>query len=58
MRKVFITPSKVIDKFMENLDTAFKRNYVRKPHAWALYETWKWVDENEKERQTDVRESN
>ena len=28
--KVFITPGKVIDKFMENLDIAFKRNYVRK----------------------------
>ena len=32
-RKVFITPGKVLDKFMENLDIAFKRDFVRKPHA-------------------------
>lgn len=58
MRKVVITLGKVLDKFMEKYAYALKWGYVRKPISWALYQTWKWVDENEKERQTDVQESN
>lgn len=45
-----ITPSKAIDKLMENYAYALKWDYVRKPMSWALYQTWKWADENERER--------
>lgn len=33
------------------LDQANKLKFVRKPYAWALFQTWRVVDEIEKERQ-------
>lgn len=39
----------VINLFMINLETARKLKYVKKPYSWALYKTWKQIDEREKE---------
>lgn len=36
---------------MQNLLIAQKYKYIRKPFAWALYETWKEVDRIEKVRE-------
>lgn len=36
------------------LDQANKLKFVRKPYAWALFQTWRVVDEIEKERKEHV----
>lgn len=41
----------VIEHFLKNWEYAEKTDYIRKPFAWALLETWKWVDEREKPRE-------
>ena len=48
-----VTPGKAIDYFMEKLKYAYDHDYIYKPTAWALYETWKWADKNEKSRKGD-----
>ena len=48
-----MTLGQVLDKFISNRDKALKRNYIDKPIAWALYETWKWADAYEKNRNED-----
>lgn len=53
--KMLITPSKAIDKLMENYNTALSNRFIRKPMAWAIFQTWKWADENEREREVDYR---
>ena len=40
----------VIEHFLKNWEYAEKTDYIRKPFAWAVYQTWKWVDEREKPR--------
>ena len=50
-----ITPSKAIDKLMENYNIALANRFIRKPMAWAIFQTWKWADENEREREVDYR---
>ena len=39
-------------KFEKLLEQAIEDKYIKKPIAWALYQTWKWADFNEKERDT------
>lgn len=40
----------VVKKFEEYYKKAMKYpRSIRKPIAWSLYQTWKWVDANEKE---------
>lgn len=36
-------------KFEKYVEQAKEDNYIKKPIAWALYQTWKWADFNEKE---------
>ena len=33
------------------IEQAMKSDYIRKPISWALYQTWKWADANEEERE-------
>lgn len=35
-----------LEKFVEQ---AMKDKSIRKPISWALYQTWKWADQNEEE---------
>ena len=39
----------VLKKFEEYYKKAMKNPFIRKPIAWSLYQTWKWVDANEGE---------
>lgn len=41
---------KAIKILIAKLGEARRNASIRKPLAWALYETWKIVDEKEKER--------
>ena len=41
---------KAIKILIAKLGEARRNNTIRKPIAWALYETWKIADEKEKER--------
>ena len=41
---------KVIELLKTNYDRALSLSFVRKPLAWALYTTWKYVDQKEKAR--------
>ena len=34
----------------KKLEEAEKSDYVEKPFSWALYQTWKWVDQKEQPR--------
>jgi hypothetical protein len=36
-------------KFEEYVEQAIEDKNIKKPIAWALYQTWKWADFNEKE---------
>ena len=37
-------------KFEKMIEQAQKNPYIRKPVSWALYQTWKWANQNEEER--------
>ena len=41
--------------FEELVEYAMESDYIRKPVSWALYQTWKWAEANEKERKNDKR---
>lgn len=43
---------KAIFEFEANIKKALDSPYVKKPIAWALYQTWKAFDNDEKERDT------
>jgi hypothetical protein len=43
----------VFKKFEEYYEKAMKNPFIRKPIAWSLYQTWKWVDANEGENADD-----
>ena len=42
---------KIVERLICNHVKALNRPYVQKPWAWALYETWKYVDAHEKPRE-------
>jgi hypothetical protein len=46
-----ITFGKIIDSIIKKYDEAMKRDDIYKPFAWAVYQTWKWVDINETPRE-------
>lgn len=48
-----MTLGKIIDKLLEfyNLANTSYNDHVKKPFSWALYQTWKWCDGREKERE-------
>ena len=37
--------------FERYVEQAMNEKHIKKPIAWALYQTWKWADFNEKERE-------
>lgn len=41
-------------KFEEYVEQAINDEYIKKPIAWALYQTWKWANFNEKEREANA----
>lgn len=46
--------------FEKLVEQAQQDEHIKKPIAWALYQTWKWADFNEKEREVnanDIRRS-
>lgn len=45
-----MTIGKVIDRILKYHAEALIRADIQKPFAWAVYQTWKWVDEHEKSR--------
>lgn len=46
-----MTLERVVKILRGNLLIAQKYKYIKKPFAWALYETWKEVDRIEKARE-------
>lgn len=40
------------------IEQAMESNYIQKPISWALYQTWKWADANEEEREVRADENN
>ena len=40
-------------KLEKLVEQAQKDNHIKKPVAWALYQTWKWADANEEEKRID-----
>lgn len=42
----------IIDRFIKEYNKALFSTEIKKPKAYALYQVWKWVDENEKARTT------
>ena len=47
VKKFHKTTSKLLEKYVEGL----ANQWIHKPMAWALYETWKAIDKTEKERE-------
>lgn len=44
-----LTLGKILDMILKYHRQAISpRLMIRKPWAWAIYQTWKWVDEHEK----------
>ncbi len=42
-----------INELTKNYERAKKAKYVRKPLSWALYQTWRFVNVREEERNAD-----
>lgn len=43
--------------FERYVEQAINDKYIKKPIAWALYQTWKWANFNEKEREVKADEN-
>ena len=43
-------------KFEKFVEQAIDDKTIKKPIAWALYQTWKWADFNEREREVNADE--
>lgn len=41
---------KIVRRIIEKHGEAVRGSFIMKPWAWALYETWKYVDAHEKPR--------
>lgn len=46
-----MTIRRLLDTLLLNLEIAQKDKTIKKPFSWALYKTWKTVDQFEKERE-------
>lgn len=40
--------------FERYVEQAINDKYIKKPILWALYQTWKWADFNEREREVNA----
>lgn len=45
-----VTVGNMVEEFLIHYAEGLKRDYIKKPIAWALYQTWLWADKNEKVR--------
>lgn len=45
-----MTLGKVFSRIQSLYQQALINPTIRKPMAWALYQTWKWVDKQEAEK--------
>ena len=45
-----MTIGNVIDRILKYHAEALLDPVIKKPFAWSLFQTWKWVDEHEKSR--------
>ena len=45
-----MTLGKVVDHFVCEYKAALNNSFVIKPMSYALYQTWKWLDDHEKPR--------
>ena len=43
-----MTITTVIKRLESNYERAKQRKDIKKPIAWALYQTWRWADEYER----------
>ena len=43
-----MTIGQIMNKILEYYGEANKSNHIKKPMAWSVYQTWKWVDEHER----------
>ena len=43
-----MTTDKAFQQFLMYYNRAVDNEVIFKPVAWALYQTWKWADANEK----------
>ncbi|MBQ7222380.1 MAG: hypothetical protein IJS02_02815 [Bacteroidales bacterium] len=44
---------KIVRRIINYHGEAIRGTFIRKPWAWALYQTWKWMDEHEKPREVE-----
>jgi len=47
-------PKIAVSQFYKNMKKASKHKSIKKPVTWALYETWRWVERNEKVEEPEV----
>ena len=45
-----ITMDRIMDMIAKKRTEGMKNPAIYKPTAWAVYQTWKWVNEHEKTR--------
>ena len=45
-----MTIGKVIDHIIQEHNEAINNRWIEKPMAYAIYQTWKWIDAKEKPR--------
>ena len=46
-----------VELYLERtIEQAMQTECIRKPISWALYQTWKWADANEEEREVNAME--
>ena len=43
-----MTIKEMVDYFIREYSFALRTDWVQKPISYALYHTWKWVDEKER----------
>lgn len=46
-----MTIGNVIDRILKYHAEALLNPVIKKPFAWSIFQTWKWVDEHEKPRE-------
>ena len=49
---------KIVRRIINYHGEAIRGTFIRKPWAWALYQTWKWMDEHEKPREAEPTQHN
>lgn len=48
-----MTIGRIMDFILRKHTDAVLNPIIQKPYAWAVYQTWKWVDANEKPRKVE-----